>query len=188
MYKIIMLVGFLFFNGCTTVDIVYPVIKPMKELKLLEKGVYVRSCMLKSSQIPKVYILEKKNFSLYIINSDVEFPKVYLGAKDKNGKVLTIKIDNGNNGISYSLNELNILERLDTLDIDYSSIEDKERNIYGITNVCNLTKTLPITNEELTTPRNKVKLYLYDKNKKKVGEVQLKFELKSTSCKGAIGL
>ena len=179
MRKITILVGFLFFSGCTTVNIVYPVIKPMEGLKLVEKGVQIRSCMLEHRQIPKVYAVEKKDFSLYIIGSHLEFPKLYLGAKDKDGNVLTIGLDEiDNNYTFYPITNFHV----SNLEIDRRDVK-RIRDSYGITNMFSLTKTLPISKEELTSPLDKVKLYLYDKNKKKVGEVQLEFELKSTSCK-----
>ena len=164
MKKYIILSFIFFFSGCSilgTTSYTYPILKPMEGLSVLEKGGGVESCILNQYGIERVYKLEKKDFVLYVIIGNKWFPKLYLGAKDKDGNLLEVKSAEQKNNIV-----LHPLHINDTIPFN------KRRELYGIN------KAYSVRQQQ----NSKIKLYLHDSKGTKVGEVVLKFDFKSNKC------
>lgn len=170
MKKYIILSFIFFFLGCS--NYTYPILKPIKGLSVLEKGGRMGSCLFKQYGFSRVYKVEKKDFSLYIILGDKYYPRLYLGAKDKNGNLLEITSD-----VNYDEFKIHPLSRNETKPFD-----NKVKNQYGISKIYNFVISINNTGKSTIMSSGQIKLYLHDKKGKKIGEVELQSDFKSNKC------
>jgi hypothetical protein len=148
-------------------DATYPVIKHVEGLSVLETGGKIESCILKQYGFSKVYKLEKKDFSLHIILSNRHFPQLYLGAKDKDGNLLEIRA-----------------VKIHPIPINHTApFDDKTKEQYGMSKIYSFMMAFEIgKGSTAVNSSGTLKLYLYDTKGKKIGDVELDFDMESNTC------
>jgi len=176
MRKILIILGIFLWGGCAfrTSHIIYPTVKSLGGLSILEKGNIFQSCLLKQKKIASTYKIVKENFTIYIVLGNKHIPIIYLGAKDKKGNTLTIKMNNiSQNDFFYNISKSEHI------------IDKKRIKKYALTK--SYTKRVLFDeklNREVINSFGPISLEIYNSKEEKIDDLQLEFELKSLECKG----
>jgi len=176
MRKILVILGIFLWGGCAlrTSHITYPTVKSIVGLSILEKGNNFKSCLLKQEKIASTYKIMKENLTVYIVLGNKYTPIIYLGAKDKNGNTLNIKMNNiSQNDFFYSLSKSEHI--LDT----------KRIKKYALTKSYT-TRVLfdEKLQKEIIDSFGPINLEIYNLKEEKIYDLKLEFDLKSLECRG----